>query len=78
MTKVIPISPKGALILPMEMRKKLGVASGGQLIVDDESGEVVLRAGLVTPLEVYSPAQISAFKKLNEGPLAKKKVRWAR
>jgi len=77
MTKVITVNERGALTLPREVREKLGVTRGGQLVVDmDESGEVILRAGVVIPLEIYSAARIEEFRQMNEAPLAGKKPRW--
>ena len=77
MTKVITVNERGALTLPKEVRENLGVTRGGQLVVDmDESGEVVLRAGVVMPLEIYSPARVEEFQRMNEAPLADKKLRW--
>lgn len=77
MIKVITVNERGALTLPKEMRKKLGVTRGGQLIVDmDERGKAVLRAGVVMPVEIYSKAQIEDFQQMNEAPLAGKKLRW--
>lgn len=77
MTKVITVNERGALTLPKEAREKLGVTRGGQLVVDmDESGEVILRAGVVMPLEIYSSARVEEFQRMNESPLAGKKLRW--
>jgi len=79
MTKVITVNNKGALTLPSEVREMLGVKRGGQLVVEvEEGGEVVLRPGIVMPLEMYSAAQIEAFQKLNEAPLAGKRLRWVK
>jgi bifunctional DNA-binding transcriptional regulator/antitoxin component of YhaV-PrlF toxin-antitoxin module len=75
MTKVITANERGALTLPREMREKLGVTRGGQLVVDDE-GEVILRAGVAMPVEIYSPARVEEFRRMNEAPLAGKKLRW--
>jgi len=77
MTKVVTVNQRGVLTLPKEARQKLGVSRGGQLVVDvSESGEVVLRAGVVMPVEIYSDARVEEFKRMNEAPLARKKLRW--
>ncbi len=77
MNKVITVNQRGALTLPKEARERLGVTHGGQLVVDvDESGGVVLRAGMVMPLEIYSDARVEEFRRMNESPLADKKLRW--
>jgi AbrB family looped-hinge helix DNA binding protein len=77
MTKVITVNERGALTLPREVREKLGVTRGGQLLVDvDEGGSVTLRAGVVMPVEIYSKARIEEFQRMNEAPLARGKIRW--
>lgn len=77
MTKVITVNDRGALTLPKEVRDKLGVTRGGQLIVDmQEEGEVILRAGVVMPVEIYSTVRVEEFRRMNEAPLAGKKLRW--
>jgi bifunctional DNA-binding transcriptional regulator/antitoxin component of YhaV-PrlF toxin-antitoxin module len=77
MIKVITVNERGALTLPKEMREKLGVTRGGQLVADmDECGKAVLRAGVVMPVEIYSKAQVDEFQRMNEAPLAGRKLRW--
>ena len=77
MTKVITVSERGTLTLPKDVREKLGVTHGGQLIVDmDEGGEVILRAGVVMPVKIYSASRVEKFRRMNEAPLAGKKLRW--
>lgn len=77
MTKVITINQRGALTLPKEVREKLGVTRGGQVLVEvDDGGSVTLRAGTVLPVEIYSEERIEEFKRMNETPLAKRKLKW--
>jgi AbrB family looped-hinge helix DNA binding protein len=77
MVKLISVNERGALTLPKEARERLGVSRGGQLVMDiDEQGGVILRAGMVMPIEIYSKAQIEEFQRLNETPLARKKLQW--
>ena len=77
MTKVITVNERGALTLPREMRERLGVAHGGQLVGEvDESGAVILRAGVVMPVEIYSKARVEEFHRMNEAPLTGKKLNW--
>lgn len=77
MTKVITVNERGALTLPREVREKLGVTRGGHLVVDmDEHGEVILRAGVVMPVEVYSSTRVEEFRRMNEAPLASKRLTW--
>lgn len=43
MTVQVSISPSGRMSLPADIRKRLGVASGGSLIVEETPGGVILR-----------------------------------
>jgi len=75
--KLITVNDRGSLTLPREARERLGVARGGQLLMDiDEQGEVILRAGVVMPLEIYSDDRVQEFQHMNELPLTGKKLRW--
>ena len=77
MTKVISVNERGALTLPKEARERLGVTHGGQLVVEvEKNGEVVLRSGVVMPVEIYTAARVKEFERMNETPLAGKKLRW--
>lgn len=77
MAKVITVNDRGALTLPRDIREKLGVTRGGHLVVEmDSVGEVVLRAGVVMPVEVYSPARVEEFQRTNEAPLKGRKLTW--
>ncbi len=77
MTKIITVNERGALTLPREVRDKLGVTRGGHLVVDmNDDGEVLLRAGVVVPVEVYSAARVEEFQRMNEAPLAGRKLTW--
>jgi len=77
MTKVITVNERGALTLPREVREKLGVTRGGPLVVEvDERGDVILRAGVVLPVEIYSGARVEEFEKMNESPLTGRKLTW--
>lgn len=71
MVKLISVNERGALTLPKEARARLGVLRGGQLFMGiDEQGEVILRAGAVMPIEIYSNDRIEEFQSMNEAPLA--------
>ena len=77
MIKFITVNERGALTLPREVREKLGVTRGGQLIVDmDQRGKAVLRPGVVLPVGIYSAAQVADFQRMNEAPLSGRKFRW--
>ncbi|GGE24318.1 hypothetical protein GCM10011390_49660 [Aureimonas endophytica] len=39
----VKITPTGRLSLPAEIRKRLGLSKGGEVIIDDRGDEIVLR-----------------------------------
>lgn len=43
MTAQVTITPNGRMILPAEIRKRLGLAGGGALIVEETEDGVILR-----------------------------------
>jgi AbrB family looped-hinge helix DNA binding protein len=43
MTYQVKITPNGRMILPAELRKKLGLSAGGALLVEETDDGVVLR-----------------------------------
>jgi bifunctional DNA-binding transcriptional regulator/antitoxin component of YhaV-PrlF toxin-antitoxin module len=77
MVKLISVNERGVLTLPKEARERLGVSHGGQLFMGiDEQGEVILRAGVVMPIEIYSNDRIEEFNSMNEVPLAEMNLQW--
>ncbi len=71
MTKVISINERGTLTLPKELRQRLGIKTGGQVVVEETSEGILLRAGVTIPLEIYSPARLAEFTRNNEDALAR-------
>lgn len=43
MTLQVSITPNGRMSLPAELRKRLGVAGGGTLVVEETANGVILR-----------------------------------
>jgi AbrB family looped-hinge helix DNA binding protein len=77
MTKIVSVNGRGSLTLPKDVRNRLGIAKGGQVILDvNESGEVSLRPGAVFPVEIYSEVRIKEFEAMNNGPLEGRKLRF--
>ena len=71
MTKVISINERGTLTLPKELRQRLGIKTGGQVVVEETSEGILLRAGVTIPLEIYSSARLAEFARNNEAALAR-------
>jgi AbrB family looped-hinge helix DNA binding protein len=47
--------------LPAALRKRLGIAPGDVLIVEDRDGELVFKPAAVLEIEHYSDAQIARW-----------------
>jgi len=63
MTTIVTINERGTLTLPKEIRKKLGVAKAGQVLLDcDEAGQVVLRPCATFPIEIYTEKRLAEFQ----------------
>ena len=76
MTKVITVNQRGAMTLPKEVRDALGVARGGQLVLNlDKQGNAILQPGAVFPVEIYTEARVREFEAMNNAPLAGRKLR---
>ena len=56
--EVITVSGKGQVVLPMEMRKKLGITEGGALAAFATDKVIVLK-----PVEMPTPEEFSAWLK---------------
>lgn len=70
MTKVVSINQRGSLTLPKEVRARLGLTKGGQLIVNvSKAGEVSLKAGAIFPIEIYTDERLGEFDEMNNAPL---------
>jgi AbrB family looped-hinge helix DNA binding protein len=71
MTKVININQRGTLTLPKELRQRLGIKTGGQVVVEETTEGILLRAGVTFPVEIYSAARLAEFARHNEDALAR-------
>jgi len=63
MKNIININERGTLTLPKEMRIKLGISGEGQVIAEETSEGIVLKAGASFPIEIYTDERIAEFDK---------------
>ena len=70
-TKVIDINKRGTLTLPKEMRRRLGLKEGGQIVAEETSNGVLLRAGITFPIEIYTDKRVTEFSRNNEQALSR-------
>jgi antitoxin PrlF len=61
MRQNVMVSSRGQITLPAKMRKRLGIQSGGIVIVEDRDKEVILRPAAVIEIETYSDADIARW-----------------
>jgi antitoxin PrlF len=59
----IVVSGRGQITLPAAMRKRLGIKSGGVLVVEDRKGELVLRPAAVVELDTYTDEEIGRWER---------------
>jgi AbrB family looped-hinge helix DNA binding protein len=57
------VSGRGQITLPAKVRKRLGLASGGMLVLEERNGEIVLRPAAVMEIETFSDSEIAAWDK---------------
>jgi AbrB family looped-hinge helix DNA binding protein len=70
MTKVININERGTLTLPKELRQRIGLKGGGQVVAAEPSDGILIRAGVTFPVELYTDKRVAEFARNNEQALA--------
>jgi antitoxin PrlF len=63
MRQNLMVSSRGQITLPAKIRRRLGIQSGGIVIVEDRDREVILRPAAVVEIETYSEADIARWDK---------------
>ena len=63
MRQSLIVSGRGQITLPVKVRKRLGIQSGGVVILEDKGTEVLLRPAAVIEAETYSEADIVLWDK---------------
>jgi bifunctional DNA-binding transcriptional regulator/antitoxin component of YhaV-PrlF toxin-antitoxin module len=71
MTKVLSINERGTLTLPKELRRRIGLAGSGQVVAEETSEGILIRAGATFPVEIYTDERVAEFERNNEKALAK-------
>jgi len=69
MTKVISINGRGTLTLPKELRQRIGLSGEGQVVAEETSEGILIRAGATFPVELYTDKRVAEFKRHNEQAL---------
>ena len=61
MPATLVVSSRGQITLPAATRKRLGIKGGDVMILEDRSGEIVLRPGVVLEVQSYDDDQIAQW-----------------
>ena len=61
MRQTLIVSNRGQLTLPARLRRRFGIKDGGAVILEERGTELVLKPALVTEVEMYTEAQVSAW-----------------
>jgi AbrB family looped-hinge helix DNA binding protein len=69
MERIILINERGTITLPKDLRKKYGLETGGQIVVEESEGGLFLRPGVTFSVEIYTDQRVEEFQKLNEDEL---------
>jgi bifunctional DNA-binding transcriptional regulator/antitoxin component of YhaV-PrlF toxin-antitoxin module len=70
MTKVININGRGTLTLPKELRQRIGMVGGGQVLAEETPEGILIRAGATFPVEIYNEKRMAEFARNNDQALA--------
>ena len=63
MRQNLMVSSRGQITLPVKVRKRLGIQSGGVVILEEKGSEVLLRPAAVIEVETYSDMDIVRWDK---------------
>lgn len=61
MKENVVVTGRGQITLPVKVRKRLGLATGGVLVLEERKGEIVLRPAAVMEIESFSDAAIAEW-----------------
>ena len=61
MIETLIVSSRGQVTLPAALRKRLGIAPGDVLLVEDRDGELVFKPAAVLEVERYTDEQIAQW-----------------
>jgi AbrB family looped-hinge helix DNA binding protein len=70
MERIILINERGTITLPKDLRKKYGLETGGQIVIEESDEGLLLRPGVTFSVEIYSDRRVEEFQQQNEDELA--------
>jgi antitoxin PrlF len=77
---IIKVSSKGQIVIPREVRKKLGMKGGEKLLVITHDGDILLRKTAELSLEDIAKriAEVTKKESIDVDKLVAEAVEWAR
>jgi AbrB family looped-hinge helix DNA binding protein len=55
------IGRNGTLVIPAKMRRRLGLADGELVLIEETGDGLTIRPAVATPMEAYTPQRKAAF-----------------
>jgi AbrB family looped-hinge helix DNA binding protein len=55
------VGKRGTVVIPARMRRRLGMAEGDAVLLEEKDGAVVIRPAVTLPVESYSPERVAEF-----------------
>jgi len=77
---IIKISPKGQIVIPKNVREKLGLQTGEKLLVLSRDGDILLRKTKKTTIDQIAQkiADQTADQSIDVDALVDEAIQWAR
>ncbi|MEW6777242.1 MAG: AbrB/MazE/SpoVT family DNA-binding domain-containing protein [Bdellovibrionota bacterium] len=57
----LTVGKRGTLVLPAEVRRRLGLDEGALVLAEEAEGGLLLRRAEAVPIEIYTPERIAEF-----------------
>lgn len=61
MLDTVKMGRNGTLVIPTAMRRRLGLAEGGLVLIEDTGDGLSIRPAMAVPVEIYTPERKAAF-----------------
>jgi AbrB family looped-hinge helix DNA binding protein len=55
------VGKRGTVVIPSELRRRLGIEEGSLVLMELSDGSIVLRPAVVLPVEKYTPERQAEF-----------------
>ena len=59
--EVTRIGKRGTVVIPAELRRRLGLEEGSHVIIEESEDGVVIHGAVVMPVEIYTPERKAEF-----------------